>query len=115
MMKKKLALLISFSLLIPFQAISIPLASAESLQSTLNQLKIFPEKSTGYSRNKFGSSWKTVSSKCDIRETLLIQQSEISIKKDSNCKVLDGEWIDFYSSEIITEPIRATIDHVVSL
>jgi len=115
MLRGKLGVVAGLVFLAQIQAIDIPLANAEGLQASLSQLKITPEKSKGYSGSKFGNSWKVVSSRCDVRETLLIQLSENQTTKDSSCNILSGEWIDFYSLDPISDPSRATVDHVVSL
>jgi hypothetical protein len=88
---------------------------AGELNELLDGLNVATEKSAGYSRNKFFTKWKTVSGTCDVRESILVEQSEVAVRRGTSCNVISGEWIDFYTLDLITKPSLATIDHVVSL
>lgn len=88
---------------------------AGELNELLDGLNVATEKSAGYSRNKFFTKWKTVSGTCDVRESILVEQSEVAVTRGTSCNIISGEWIDFYSLDLITKPSLATIDHIVSL
>lgn len=61
--------------------------------------------------------WLDVDRDCqDARQEVLIAESEIQPTLDAaGCRVLAGRWTDRFSGEIVTDPARAEIDHLVPL
>ena len=52
----------------------------------------------------------------DARQEVLIAESQTSaILDESGCRVVAGRWIDRFSGEVITDPARLDVDHLVPL
>lgn len=69
-----------------------------------------------YSREAFGG-WVDLDSDClNTRAEILVERSLIAPSFDqSGCRVVGGSWIDVYSGEVLEDPERIDVDHLVPL
>ena len=69
-----------------------------------------------YSREAFGG-WDDADSDClNTRAEILVEHSLIAPSFDeAGCRVVGGSWVDVYSGEVLADPARIDIDHVVPL
>lgn len=69
-----------------------------------------------YSREAFGG-WIDADNDClNTRMEILVEHSLIDPSFDeTGCRVVGGGWVDVYSGEVLTDPARIDIDHVVPL
>lgn len=77
---------------------------------------IEPEADLPYDRSVFGN-WEDYDGDCqNTRHEFLIQHSRTPVTLSSDgCRVLSGEWTDFYTGETITDATQIDIDHIVPL
>jgi hypothetical protein len=110
--------------LVAFGAGLIGLWTAWGLVSQMMELGPSAEEQTGawepfadkYSREAFGG-WVDADSDClNTRAEILVEGSLIDPSLDeTGCRVVGGSWVDVYSGEVLTDPERIDIDHVVPL
>lgn len=97
--------------------------SFSNLKSCLNSGGRLPKKQhkkpkSGYSRAKFGKSWKDFDSDCQSTRTeALISQSTnvVKFKTAKKCKVIYGKWISPYSGKTYYNPRKLDADHIIAL
>lgn len=72
---------------------------------------------TPFNRSAWLSSWKDEDKDCqNTRQEVLIQESLVPPVMDSTgCKVVSGIWFSLYTGEVITDPGKLDIDHLVPL
>jgi hypothetical protein len=52
----------------------------------------------------------------DTRQEVLIAESVVPVQLDAKgCRVVSGQWNDFYTGEMFTDPAKLDIDHLVPL
>ena len=84
--------------------------------AALQQIRVEPETRRGYRREDW-PHWLDLDGNClDTREEVLVAESVIPAKvSPDGCRVLAGRWIDPYTGEVLNDPRRVDIDHVVPL
>lgn len=76
---------------------------------------ITDESTEPYSRDIFGN-WADDNGDCqNTRHEVLIRDAVYFTLDETDCKVISGLWIDFYTGEYIYSPLDIDIDHVVPL
>lgn len=92
---------------------------------TLDVLPVSDERSMkGYSREKFPHwlsaeewGWRDVpdANDCDVRDAALSRDGQDVVPAHSTCYPRQGTWTDPYTREVITDPAKTDLDHVVPL
>ena len=70
-----------------------------------------------YIREEWGSNWVDENADCiNTRNEVLAQESNTQVVfDDRGCKVISGEWYDYFSGSIFLDPSELDIDHMVPL
>lgn len=69
-----------------------------------------------YSREAFGG-WVDLDGDClNTRAEILVERSLIAPSFDqTGCRVVGGSWVDVYSGEVLEDPEKIDVDHLVPL
>ena len=90
-------------------------ADSAELLETLETITISEPEDKEYDRAEY-KHWTTKDSGCTTREEALRLQGQNVVTADDGCKVISGEWFDWYGGELtITNPSELELDHVVPL
>lgn len=83
-------------------------------RTVLDSIPVAVEQSTGYSRDFF-PTWSSTRGGCDVRDEVLIDESNTPVRYGSGCSITSGLWISIYDTRTLTDPSDVDIDHVVPL
>ena len=78
-------------------------------------LPVAPDHIGGYQRSLFPTWLDVLHDGCTARKEVLMQEAVIAPKKEANCFLAGGEWIDPYSGNKLTKYSQVQIDHLVPL
>lgn len=79
----------------------------------LRQLQVADEGSRqGYRRDKF-PHWSRQEDGCSTRQRVLIDEREEG--DVTGCSIMNGQWLSIYDDEVVLEPEKLDIDHMVPL
>ena len=70
-----------------------------------------------YKRSDWGR-WEDADGDCqDTRQEVLIRDSvePVIFTDEKECRVVSGQWVDPYDGEVVTDPSKIDVDHVVAL
>lgn len=73
---------------------------------------------SSYSRDKFGRGWSDTDNDCQSsrHETLIAQSTApVRFKTGRECRITAGRWISLFTGDVIHDPSKIDIDHVVPL
>ncbi|MDA9558129.1 HNH endonuclease family protein [Vibrio sp.] len=71
-----------------------------------------------YSREKFGYGWGDEDKDCqNTRMEVLIHRSQtaITFASETQCRVISGQWVSYFTNETLYDASEIDIDHVVPL
>lgn len=102
--------------------ITVAIASRQVLPDALRVLLVsgevltIPSSQLVYVRDEW-PHWNDDDGDCqDARQEVLIAESQTSVTLDeAGCRVLSGHWVDPLSGEVITDPSKLDVDHMVPL
>jgi hypothetical protein len=92
--------------------------SRSSASSTNTKTTATTATNSGYSREQFGRGWADVDGDCqNSRHEALVAQSTgpVRFKTERQCSVVAGRWISPFTGDVIHDPSKVDIDHVVPL
>ena len=96
----------------------VPVTQTEFSGSALDllaTLPVEPEVDIGYDRDRF-EHWIAVGhDRCDTRQQVLIDESQIPVTVGSGCKVEDGLWFSAFDGQSTTQSSSFDVDHMVPL
>lgn len=96
----------------PAAAEVLPLADAVA------RLTVADESRAGYTRDKFkhwNSGLDPADGGCNTRAEVLLSEAIESPTVAAGCKLSGGRWESYYDGQIVTDPARLDIDHMVPL
>ncbi|MEV8533788.1 DUF1524 domain-containing protein [Streptomyces sp. NPDC051211] len=83
-------------------------------RTQLAGLKVAPEgPMTGFGRSRH-AHWLGQDQQCDVPEFVLKRDGR-GVKRDADCRAVSGTWKSLYDGQVISDPAKLGIDHVVSL
>ncbi|KPL31110.1 hypothetical protein JI76_18065 [Streptomyces anulatus] len=112
------ALTLPIALLIgsaPAQA--APVSEVLGLSDALEQLTVADESRTGYTRDKF-KHWNAgldLADGCNTRAEVLLAEASESPAVADGCKLSGGAWTSYYDGQVVNDPAKLDIDHMVPL
>ena len=83
------------------------------VSALLEQLTVAPEEPIGYDRDLF-PHWITRNG-CTTRNRVLIDESTITVTRNSNCTVTAGRWYSLFDDVWVDVPRSLDVDHMVPL
>lgn len=86
-----------------------------SFSSIVEKITVEPESQIDYDRDLFGNWIDDDRDGCNTREEVLQAESLIPIGRDSNCKIISGEWYSAFDEIVTSDPSDLQIDHFVPL
>ncbi len=91
-------------------------AATTTARALLGKLRVTAEVgSATYDRAKFSRWIDADGDGCDTREEVLIQESRVTVKPGSGCRVTTGKWVSVYDATTWTLASDVDIDHHVAL
>lgn len=88
-------------------------APPDSALAQLQQVKISEPDGSPYNRKDY-KHWVMVGGECNTREEALRTQGR-NVETDDKCRSVRGEWTDWYTGDVITDPKTTDLDHVIPL
>ncbi len=83
--------------------------------SLLAKVRVTAEdESWSYDRDEF-DHWTMRKGNCNVRSTVLINESRTKVKKTKKCSVEKGRWVNEYTGRATKNPRSLQIDHRVAL
>jgi hypothetical protein len=93
----------------------IPDIDHTALRAELDGIRVEPEKRRGYQREEW-PHWREAKGCINVREEVLIREGREPVKLSTNgCAVESGLWRDSYTGQMLRDPGRIDIDHMVPL
>ncbi|MGW2016694.1 HNH endonuclease family protein [Streptomyces sp. NPDC001927] len=101
------------------QAVPATPAAAEvlALVDALELVQVADESRTGYTRDKF-KHWNAgldLKDGCNTRAEVLLDEAAEAPAVATGCKLSGGSWSSYYDGQVVNDPAKLDIDHMVPL